>query len=46
MTVTPAVAVQPHVHRVVMLLNTYFSAMNQHDFQAYNNLFIPAIRPA
>ncbi len=44
MTVTPAVAVQPHVHRVVMLLNTYFSAINQHDFQAYSSLFIPAIR--
>ncbi len=43
-TVAPAVAVQPHVHRVVMLLNTYFSAINQHDFQAYSSLFIPAIR--
>ena len=38
-------AVQPHVHRVVVRLpNTYFSAINQHDFQAYSSLFIPAIR--
>jgi hypothetical protein len=43
-TVAPAAAVQPHVHRVVMLLDTYFSAINQHDFQAYSSLFIPAIR--
>jgi hypothetical protein len=43
-TVTPAAAVQPHVHRVVTLLDTYFSAINQHDFQTYSSLFIPAIR--
>ena len=43
-TVAPAAAVQPHVHRVVMLLDSYFSAINRHDFQAYSSLFIPAIR--
>jgi hypothetical protein len=43
-TVAPAAAVQPHAHRVVMLLDTYFTAINQHDFQAYSSLFIPAIR--
>ena len=43
-TVTPGAAVQPHVHGVVALLDTYFSAINQHDFQAYSSLFIPAIR--
>ena len=42
--VTPAAAVQPHVHPVVMLLDSYFSAINQHDFPAYSSLFIPAIR--
>jgi len=43
-TVAPAAAGQPHVHRVVTLLDRYFSAINQHDFQAYRSLFIPAIR--
>ena len=43
-TVTPAAAVQPHVHRVVTLLDGYFSAINQHDFPGYSSLFIPAIR--
>jgi len=28
----------------VTLLDRYFSAINQHDFQAYRSLFIPAIR--
>jgi hypothetical protein len=45
-TVTPAAAVQPHVRPVVMLLDSYFSAINQHDFPAYSSLFIPAIRAA
>ena len=27
-----------------MLLDSYFSAINRHDFQAYSSLFIPAIR--
>jgi hypothetical protein len=43
-TVAPAAAGLPHADRVVTLLNTYFSAINQHDFQAYRSLFIPAIR--
>jgi hypothetical protein len=43
-TAAPAVAGQPHVDRVVMLLDHYFSAVNQHDFPAYRSLFIPAIR--
>jgi hypothetical protein len=43
-TVTPAAAVQPHVHPVVMLLDSYFSDINQHDSPAYSRLFIPAIR--
>jgi hypothetical protein len=43
-TVTPAAAVQPHAHPVVMLLDSYFSAINQHDFPAYSSLFIPVIR--
>lgn len=43
-TVTPATAVQPHVDPVVILLDSYFSAINQHDFPAYSSLFIPAIR--
>jgi hypothetical protein len=43
-TVAPAAAGQPHVDRVVTLLDRYFSAINQHDFQAYRSLFIPAIR--
>ncbi len=43
-TVAPAAAVQPHAHRVVTLLDSYFSAINQHDFPAYSSLFIPAIR--
>ena len=43
-TVGPAAAAQPHVHRVVTLLDRYFSAINAHDFQAYRSLFIPAIR--
>jgi hypothetical protein len=32
------------VDRVVTLLDSYFSAINQHDFPAYRSLFIPAIR--
>ena len=43
-TVAPAVAGQPHADRVATLLNSYFSAINQHDFPAYRSLFIPAIR--
>src|SRR6202044_1856002 len=43
-TVAPAVAGQPHADRVVTLLDSYFSAINQHDFPAYRSLFIPAIR--
>jgi hypothetical protein len=43
-TVAPAAAGQPHVDRVVTLLDSYFSAINQHDFPAYRSLFIPAIR--
>ena len=43
-TVTPAAAVQPNVHPVVGLLDSYFAAINQHDFPAYSSLFIPAIR--
>jgi hypothetical protein len=43
-TITPAAASQPHVHRVVRLLDLYFSAINRHDFPAYSSLFIPAIR--
>ena len=42
--IAPAAAVQPHVNRVVTLLDSYFSAINRHDFQAYRSLFIPAIR--
>lgn len=42
--VTPAAAAQPHVQQVVMLLDSYFSAINRHDFPAYSALFIPAIR--
>ena len=45
-TITPAAAVQPHVHPVVMLLDSYFSAINEHDFPAYSSLFIPALRAA
>ena len=43
-TAGPAAAAQPHVHRVLTLLDSYFSAINAHDFQAYRSLFIPAIR--
>ena len=43
-TVDPAAAGQPHVDRVATLLDSYFSAINQHDFPAYRSLFIPAIR--
>ena len=43
-TVNPAAAGQPHADRVVTLLNSYFSAINQHDFPAYRRLFIPGIR--
>jgi hypothetical protein len=43
-TVTPAAAIQPHAGPVLMLLDSYFSAINQHDFPAYSSLFIPAIR--
>jgi hypothetical protein len=43
-TVAPAAAGEPHVDRVVTLLDSYFSAINQHDFPAYRSLFIPAIR--
>jgi hypothetical protein len=43
-TITPAAASQPHAHRVVTLLDHYFSAINRHDFPAYSSLFIPAIR--
>jgi hypothetical protein len=32
------------VHPVIMLLDSYFSDINQHDFPAYSRLFIPAIR--
>jgi hypothetical protein len=42
--IAPAAAGQPHVNRVVTLLDSYFSAINRHDFQAYSSLFIPAIR--
>ncbi|MGI8449734.1 MAG: hypothetical protein ACR2MP_21650, partial [Streptosporangiaceae bacterium] len=43
-TVAPAAAAQPHVHRVVTLLDSYFSAIDSRDFQGYSSLFIPAIR--
>jgi hypothetical protein len=43
-TVAPAAAGQPHADRVATLLDSYFSAINQHDFPAYRSLFIPAIR--
>jgi hypothetical protein len=43
-TVAPAVAGQLHADRVVTLLDSYFSAINQHDFPAYRSLFIPAIQ--
>ena len=42
--VAPDVGFQPHAHRVALLLDRYFGAINQHDFQAYSSLFIPAIR--
>jgi hypothetical protein len=32
------------VNPVLTLLDSYFSAINQHDFPAYSSLFIPAIR--
>ena len=44
MRIAPAAAGQPHVNRVATLLDSYFSAINRHDFQAYSSLFIPAIR--
>jgi hypothetical protein len=43
-TVTPAAATEPHVDPVLMVLDSYFSAINQHDFPAYSSLFVPAIR--
>ena len=42
--IAPAVAIQPQVRQVVTVLDSYFSAINRHDFQAYRSLFIPAIR--
>ena len=42
--IAPAVAIQPHAQQVVTVLDSYFSAINRHDFQAYRSLFIPAIR--
>ena len=42
--IAPAAAGQPHVNQVVTVLDSYFSAINRHDFQAYSSLFIPAIR--
>jgi hypothetical protein len=42
--VAPDVGFQPHAHRVALLLDRYFAAINQHEFQAYSSLFIPAIR--
>ena len=42
--IAPAVAIQPHAQLVVTVLDSYFSAINRHDFQAYRSLFIPAIR--
>jgi hypothetical protein len=43
-TVAPAAAGHPDVHRVVTVLDSYFSAINSRDFPAYSSLFIPAIR--
>jgi hypothetical protein len=43
-TVAPAAASQPHVDQVVTLLDSYFTAINEHDFTAYSSLFIPSIR--
>ena len=44
MRIAPAAAIQPQAQRVVTVLDSYFSAVNRHDFQAYRSLFIPAIR--
>jgi hypothetical protein len=43
-TVAPSASGRPDVHRVVTLLDRYFSAINSRDFPAYSSLFIPAIR--
>ena len=42
--IAPAVAIEPHAQQVVTVLDSYFSAINRHDFPAYRSLFIPAIR--
>lgn len=42
--IAPAAAIQPHAQQVAAVLDSYFSAINRHDLQAYRSLFIPAIR--
>jgi hypothetical protein len=35
---------RPHAGAVLTLLDSYFTAINDHDFPAYRRLFIPAIQ--
>jgi hypothetical protein len=43
-TVDPGAAVAPHEAAVVAFLNSYFRAINSHDYAAYEQLFSPALR--
>jgi hypothetical protein len=43
-SVTTGAAGRPHLGAVLALLDSYFAAINRHDFLAYRRLFIPAIQ--
>lgn len=44
MSVAGDAAGRPHLAAVLTLLDSYFAAINRHDFPAYRRLFIPAIQ--
>jgi len=43
-SVAAGAAGRPHAGAVLTLLDSYFTAINDHDFPAYRRLFIPAIQ--
>jgi hypothetical protein len=44
LSVDSAVAAAPHKVAIIAFLNRYFSAINHHDYSAYERLFSPALR--
>jgi hypothetical protein len=45
-SVAPLAASSPHETAVLSFLASYFTAINDHDFTAYQQLFSPSLRPA